>query len=155
VASNAAELLRSAKKETLMTIALCLNCGSTKVGALSRCWSCKAGPTGNFTLDIAFSDHRLARSALEQFGAVIKAIADRTEDQELRFWSFIQYVSSNHREILSVELKPEVREQVETVLAGLEVPPVEVRPPLRLSRWFALFWLAVLALAVWWFSRRG
>jgi hypothetical protein len=92
---------------------------------------------------------------LEQLGAVIKAIAALTDDQELRFWSFIEYVSRNHSYILTVELKPEVREQVEALLTGLEVPPVEVRPPPRLSWWASLIWLAVLAFGVWWFFLRG
>jgi hypothetical protein len=110
-----------------MTIALCLNCGSTKIGALCPCPACQAGSTGNFQLDITFSDHRLSQHMLEQFGAVIKAIAGRTADPELRFWSFLEYVSRNHPDILSVELKPEAREQVEVVLSGLEVPPVKMR----------------------------
>ncbi len=137
-----------------MTVALCLSCGSTKWGALCPCPACQAGPTGDFSLDVAFSDHRLSAATLEQFGAVIKAIATRTDDPELRFWSFIEYVSRNHPNILSVELKPEVREQVAAVLSGLEVPPVQVRPPPRLRWWVALLWLAALGFGVWWFVLR-
>jgi hypothetical protein len=143
------------QKGAKVTIALCLNCGSTKWGALCPCPACQAAATGDSTLDITFSDHRLSRSTLEQLGAVIKAIAIRADDQELRFWSFIEYVSRNHPDILRVELKPEVREQVEAVLSGLEVPPVEVRPPPQLSWWAALAWLAVLVFGVWWFFLRG
>jgi hypothetical protein len=145
----------SATEGARVTIALCLKCGSTKWGALCPCPTCQAGASGYFNLDIAFSDHRLSRATLEQFGAVIKAIADRTDHQDLRFWSFIEYVSRNHPDILSVALEPDVRERVEAVLLGLEVPPIEVRQPPRLSSWAALLWLALLALGVWWFFLRG
>ncbi len=134
---------------------MCLNCGSTKFGALCPCPACQAGATGDFNLDIAFSYHRLSWPTLERLGAVIKAIAGRTDDQELRFWSFIEYVSRNHPDILSVELRPEARERVEAVLSGLDVPPVEVRPPPRLIGWVSLLWLAALAFGVWWFFLRG
>jgi hypothetical protein len=135
-----------------------LNCGFTKWGAFCPCSACHAGSTGDFKIDIAFSEHHLSRSTLEQLGVVIKAIAGRTDEQELRFWSFIEYVSRNHPEILSVELKAEVRERVEAVLSGLEVPqPVEVvlsgleepqapvRPRPRLRWCECLFWIAALA----------
>jgi hypothetical protein len=115
---------------------------------------CQAVSTGDFNLDIAFSDHRLSRSTLEQLGAVIKAIARRTDDQELRFWSFIHYVSSNHPSILSVTLQPDACEQVESVLSGLSVEPVEVRPPPRLGVWGVLVGVAVV-FGIGWFFLRG
>jgi hypothetical protein len=100
-------------------------------------------------------DHHLSTSTLEQFGAVIKAIAGRTKDQDLRFWSFIEYVSRNHPDILSVKLEPEVRERVEMVLSELEVPPVQVRPRPRMRWWVSLFLLAALASGVWWLFLQG
>lgn len=135
-----------------MTIALCLNCGSTKFGALCPCPSCQAGSTGDFGLDIAFSDHHLSQSTLEQLGAVIKAIATRTDDEELRFWSFIHYVSRNHPRILSVQLKPEAQERVEAILSGMSLPRVEIRPPPHFT--VALIWLVILVVGIWWFFLR-
>jgi hypothetical protein len=124
-------------------------------GALCPCPACQAGSTGDFNLDVAFSSHRLSHHTLEQLGAVIKAIGARTSDSELRFWAFMHYVSTRHPEILTVDLKSDVRKRVEAVLAGLVVPPVEVRPPPRLTGWVILLWVAALAAGAWWLLSRG
>ena len=79
-----------------MTWALCFNCGSTKFGALLPCPECQAASTGDISLDIAFSDHHMAVESLEEFGAVVRAIRQVCEDDQLRFWSFIYYVSTRH-----------------------------------------------------------
>lgn len=124
-----------------MTVALCLQCGSTKIGALCNCPACGAGSTGNFDLDITFSDHNLSPSALKQFGKVIRAIAARTDDPELRFYTFLAYVTRHHPEVLSAKLEPEMAKRADALLAEMNLPPVKVRKPL------GPFWTWVILLA--------
>jgi hypothetical protein len=112
-----------------MTWALCFNCGATKFGALCPCLKCNVNSTGDINLDIAFSDHHLAVKTLEEFGAVVKAIRQVCEEDELRFWSFIHYVSSRHPEVLRADIPDEERERCAEVLARANPPPVLLRKP--------------------------
>lgn len=110
-----------------MTWALCLNCGETKFGALCPCPACQAGSTGDIALDIAFSDHHMSVETIREFGAVIRAIGLACDDDQLRFWSFIDFVSTHHPEILRVELAPDEAARCAEVLARAHPPPVVVR----------------------------
>ena len=108
-----------------MTLALCLNCGEIKFGAICPCPKCQVASTGDMRLDIAFSDHHLAVEKLEELGRVVKGIGAACDEDELRFWSFIRYVSDHEPEILRVDLKPEHAERVTSILARLRIPPPE------------------------------
>lgn len=110
-----------------MTMALCFNCGQTKFGAICPCPDCSVASTGDISLDIAFSDHHLSIAALESFGDVVRAIHRVCDDDELRFWSFIRYVSLHHTDILGVELAPEQRKECDEVLARAQPPSVSVK----------------------------
>ena len=110
-----------------MTWALCFNCGARKFGAICPCPECQVASTGNLNLDIAFSDHHISVETIEAFGAVVRAIRRVCEDDELRFWSFVSYVSSHHPEILSVDLASQQRERCAEVLARANPPPVTIR----------------------------
>jgi hypothetical protein len=77
-------------------------------------------------LDIAFSDHRLSKDTLKAFGAVVDSIRRVCDDDELRFLSFIHYVSTRHPEILGVNLTAEQRDRCEEVVARANPPPVTV-----------------------------
>jgi len=112
-----------------MTWALCLNCGEIKWGAICPCPGCQVSSTGNFDLDITFSDRRMAKETLEEFGAVVAAISGACDDQELCFWAFIRHVCKTHPNTLKVELKPDALARVETLLARLNLPSVTMRPP--------------------------
>jgi hypothetical protein len=109
-----------------MTWALCFNCGATKFGALCPCPECEFGSTGDVNLDIAFSDHRLSPETLKAFGAVIDSIRRVCDNEQLRFWCFIHYVSTRHPEILGVNLPDEERARCEAVVARANPPPVTV-----------------------------
>lgn len=109
-----------------MTMALCFNCGATKFGAICPCSECSVASTGDMNLDIAFSDHRMSVETLSAFGLVIRAIQQVCEDDQLRFWSFIRYVSINHEAILAVNLPPEQQAACDAVLAQANPPPVMV-----------------------------
>jgi len=110
-----------------MTWALCLNCGETKFGAICPCPSCQTASTGDMALDIAFSDHRMTVETIKELGEVVRAIQRVCDDDELRFWAFIAFVSTNFPEILHVDLKPEAAERCGDVLALAEPPRVVFR----------------------------
>lgn len=114
-----------------MTMALCFHCGSTKFGAICPCPQCEVNSTGNMHLDITFSDHHLSVSTLEAFGEVIRALRTACEDDELRFWSFIRYVSVHHPDILGVKLDSNEQERCDALLARANVPPVRIEEPDR------------------------
>lgn len=113
-----------------MTMALCFNCGHTKFGAICPCPKCNVASSGDMGLDIAFSDHRLPVKTLEAFGDVVRAIRRVCdEDDALRMWAFLRYVSTRHPEILTVEQPPEQRAKCDDVLARADPPPVAMPPP--------------------------
>lgn len=109
-----------------MTWALCFNCGATKFGAICPCPDCQLASTGDMNLDIAFSDHYLTEATLKGFGAVVASIRRVCDDDQLRFWSFIHYVSTRHSEILQVTIAREQAERCEAVVARANPPPVVV-----------------------------
>jgi hypothetical protein len=78
------------------------------------------------SLDIAFSDHRLSRDTLKAFGAVVASIRRVCDDDRLRFWSFIHYVSTRYPDILGANMPAEQRDRCEEVLARANPPPVTV-----------------------------
>jgi len=109
-----------------MTMALCFNCGHTKFGAIVPCPECNVGSTGDMNLDIAFSDHHISVATIGAFGEVVRAIRRVCEDDQVRFWSFIRFVSVNHSEILGVQMPPEQAAECDSVLARAHPPPVAV-----------------------------
>lgn len=112
-----------------MTWALCLNCGETKFGAICACPACQTESTGDMALDIAFSDHRIAVETIKELGEVVRAIRRVCDDDELRFWSFVAFVSTNLPEILQVDLNPDAATRCGDVLARAQPPPVTMREP--------------------------
>lgn len=110
-----------------MTWALCFHCGGTKFGAICECEECGAGSTGDISLDIAFSDHRMDVETLREFGEVVRSIRRVCPDDELAFWSFVSYVSSHHADILGVNLDDDRRRVCEEILSRAQPPPVTVR----------------------------
>lgn len=114
-----------------MTTALCLQCGSSKFGALCPCPRCGAGSTGDVQLDIAFSDHHLSHKTIDGLGKVIEVIGGACDEPPVCFWTFIRYVSRNHPGILTAEPPAELAERVDSLLSRLTFPPVEVEPGLR------------------------
>ena len=108
-----------------MTWALCLNCGDVKFGAICPCPSCRVASTGDMQMDIAFSDHHIPRAELEQFGAVIKAIAEVSDEDELKFWSFILFISESRPETLAVTLEPVMESRAREVLERARAPGFE------------------------------
>ena len=114
-----------------MTMALCLNCGETKFGALCPCPKCGVASTGNMELDIAFSDHHVAVDSLKDLGKVIAHFSDRTDDRRVVFWSFIRYVSENHASILYAVVPGEYTERVAAIYAENDIPTISLKPSFR------------------------
>ncbi len=110
-----------------MTWALCLNCGEVKFGAICPCPNCQVPSTGHISLDIAFSDHHLSKTTLEDLGRVIETIHEYSDDNELCFWTFIYYVSENHPSILKVNLPPEFASKVPKLLSTIKVPKITIK----------------------------
>jgi hypothetical protein len=57
---------------------------------------------------------------------VVAAIRRVCDDDPLRFWSFIHYVSTQHPEILGVDMAKEQRDRCEAVVQRANPPPVTV-----------------------------
>lgn len=109
-----------------MTCALCLNCGEIKVGALLPCRECGAPATGNEELNITFSDHVFTHPTILAFGTVIKAIGRIVADDEVRFWTFIRFLSLNHPDILQVEFSEAEVKKFDELLAIASMPRLKV-----------------------------
>lgn len=109
-----------------MTMALCFNCGRTKFGAICPCPECSVASTGDMGLDITFSDHHMSVGTIEAFGEVVRAIRRVCDDDQLRFWSFIRYVSVHRSDILGVQQPPEQQAACDAVLTRAQPPPVAV-----------------------------
>lgn len=120
-----------------MTIALCLNCGETKFGALCPCLKCGAPATGHMKVDIAFSSNYLRSEALDQLGAVVVALRAASEDSDLRLAALLHYASENYPNILHIEFKPEALSEINDLLDRAQLPPLpppSAREPRR-KRW--------------------
>ena len=114
-----------------MTMALCFSCGYIKHGAICPCARCMVDSTGDTELDILFSDHYMAYTTLTQFGAVVTLINERVSDKDIRFWTFMYYVSEAHSDLLHITPPEPLAEQVMRLYGELQFPPVEVLPGIR------------------------
>jgi hypothetical protein len=70
----------------------------------------------------------MTKASLEDFGKVVAAIHAQTDDAELCFWTFIQYISVNHSSILGVDLKPDVAQKCDALLSQISLPSVTLTP---------------------------
>ena len=114
-----------------MTMALCLNCGDTKFGAICPCPACGVSSTGDMNLDIAFSDHHMSVATIGAFGAVVRALRAVCPDDPERFWAFIHYVSANHPGVLRVEMPAEQMARLQALVELANPPPVTVEESSR------------------------
>jgi len=79
-------------------------------------------------LDIAFSDHHLAASSLEELGGVIAHFSCKTDEPGVAFWAFIRYISENHESILQAKVPNEFAERVSSIYRESEIPDVTLKP---------------------------
>lgn len=118
-----------------MTMALCLNCGKLKVGALCPCFECNSPPTGDW--DMLFSDWHFSYFQLQRLGVIIKKINELTPEPRLRILSFLVYVSRSYPNVLRLRLSPEEIQEAEQVLARLQISAVGL--------WLRAHWPLLLA----------
>ncbi len=109
-----------------MTIALCLSCGDTKFGAMCPCGTCGEAATGQFDLDVLFSDHQMPVHTLDAFGGLIKSLSARCDDPTLRFWAFLSYVSDHPSELMSVTPPAEIADAVADLIREVDLPLIDV-----------------------------
>lgn len=122
-------------------MALCLNCGEIKFGALCPCSKCAAPANSNIDLNIVFSDHLVRVKKLRFLGRILQSINAGCEDPDFRYWAFIYYVSKNFPTILTAKLSPEVVPVFESFLMKCDLPKEEADkrrgfPKLRFGRIF-------------------
>lgn len=106
-----------------MTMALCFDCGHIKFGAICPCPRCGTSSTGDIQLDILFSDHHFSQHSLEQCGQLIKNLR-KLADGETTFWTFMQYISTRHAELLSISLKEPMLSRANDLLKCVEIPKI-------------------------------
>jgi hypothetical protein len=111
-----------------MTDALCFRCGNIKFGALCGCGECGAESSGDSKIDITFSDHHMSRASLEKFGDFIKLLHSHCKIEDVCFWAFIRFVSDKHPSILSARPPESIVADVESLLAQVEHPYIEIEP---------------------------
>jgi hypothetical protein len=114
-----------------MTLALCLTCGARKHGAMNPCTHCGAEATGDHNLDRAFSDHYMGSATIVDFGRVIQQINGASDDQSVRSWTFMHYISTHYPDILSVPLPGDLADAVVALFDQLNLPIVTVLPGIR------------------------
>lgn len=56
----------------------------------------RMGLTGYTSLNILFSDHRLSKESLANFGKVISHLRAKLMSSDVVFWAFFKYVSDEH-----------------------------------------------------------
>ena len=105
-----------------MTMALCLNCGGIKLGALCACHNCQAEATGDQNLDVYFTDWIHSIETLEYYGAVIREIHSHGDSSEDCFWAFMLFVTNTDPESITITLDPEVKEAATEVLLKCTFP---------------------------------
>jgi hypothetical protein len=113
-----------------MTIALCLNCGEMKFGAICECPNCETSSTGEFGLDIAFSDWSMSEEHLKEFGNVIAYFKNKTNDPDIAFLAFIRYVSENYSSIFYADISDDFAQRVDEIYNESEIPVVTFIPSL-------------------------
>lgn len=109
-----------------MTMALCLNCGGIKLGALCACHNCQAEATGDQNLDVYFTDWIHSIETLEYYGAVIREIHSHGDSSENCFWAFMLFVTNTDPGAITITLDPEVKGAATEVLLKCTFPPMIV-----------------------------
>lgn len=105
-------------------MALCLNCGDIKFGAICPCPACNVESCGTAEVDIMFSDHFHATESLKEAGAVIKAIRNASSDSNESHWAIMQYLSTQFPDIITVRLKDPMWQRVTRLSDSITLPPI-------------------------------
>jgi len=106
-----------------VTVALCLNCGQLKFGALCECFHCGSESTGYDKLDVAFTDWLCSEEELEYFGEIVREIGRHCDDYGLKSIAFAIYISDHHPDNLAIgSINPEVELAARRMLSFCTFP---------------------------------
>jgi hypothetical protein len=65
---------------------------------------------------------------LEQFGEFMKLLQAHCVDRNICFWAFLSFITTCHPTILKAATPEALAAQVESLLAGVETPKIELEP---------------------------
>lgn len=112
-----------------MTWALCHGCGCTKFGAIVPCPECHLDSTGNFEMDVRFSDHHISHRTIDEFGAILKRIYASTDDPNFGHYAFLVHVADRYPDMgLGIGKDSSGLGKAREFLANLDLPPVTLEP---------------------------
>lgn len=109
-----------------MSAALCLFCGTIKHGAFMDCKACGSSAFDESNINLAFTDHHLDVSTLEEFGRVIKHLNAIAPDQESALMSFFRLITERHPELIYNVTTPNLEEKAGAVLHLASVPEIKI-----------------------------
>ncbi len=105
-----------------MSMAICLNCGCYKFGALTQCEECDYEPISDFIdVSIRFSDWYLKEEEFILFSSIIKLIHASENSQEIRILTFIRYISLHYPSIITLNLSEDLKEKTDNHLMDLNL----------------------------------
>jgi hypothetical protein len=117
-----------------MSAALCLACGGIKHGAVVDCGACGAQALDDNGAYLAFTDHHLDVSTLEEFGRVIKHLNAIAPDQESALMSFFRLITERHPDLIYNVTTPDLAEKAGAVLHLAGVPEIKITDSTRALR---------------------
>jgi len=83
---------------------------------------CHFETSGDYDLDITFSDPTIPENTLRELGAVVWAIREVSDDPVECYWAFLQYVSIHHPSILTITLEDDMPQRVARILDAITIP---------------------------------
>ncbi len=110
-----------------MTLALCLFCGSFKMGALVPCPLCGRGPSGELALDITFTDHYYPPETLKALSVNLRLIHAVAPTPEVALWCFLGFVAE-HNPWLQIDIPGHLKAQIKTLRDAVPLSPVVLQP---------------------------
>lgn len=84
---------------------------------------CDAKTSGDYELDITFSDHTIPTKMLRELGAVVMAIREVSDDPVECHWAFLRYISVHHPSILTITLEDDMPQRVARILDAITIHP--------------------------------
>jgi hypothetical protein len=106
-----------------MTIALCLNCGDTIIGAFNSCDKCGfESDSDEFReVSVLFSEWQLSGKQYHYFSSIIQKIYANNPDKDISYWIFLRFVSVNHPLFLHVDLAEHIEAKADEILHSLDI----------------------------------
>ncbi len=113
---------------------MCLACGDIKHGAFVDCGACGAPALEDNGINLAFTDHHLDVSTLQECGRVIKHLNAIAPDQESALMSFFRLITERHPDLIYNVTTPDLAEKAGAVLHLAGVPEIKITDSPRALR---------------------